>query len=185
MADEEQSADVLDHLKNSWARAERARANAQVLLDAGYSAPALVWAVRAAEILMRDYVLAPYYIGQGDSFANAMRKGSNVLGTSAWDRAFQKVDEWWGPFEGEDAALMEDDSSAWKFWSGSIVRRRGQVVHGNAVPDVTTGEAAEVCAFGERMATWFQQRFVVSETHPLGIEFRRLLNGVEPPHHDE
>lgn len=167
--------DVQTHIKAAVARAARARLEAQSLLDAGFPGPSLVWAVRAAELLMRDFVLTPYFIERGDNWSQAMRRGSNVLGSNNWRRAFAKAEEWYGPF---DKPLMEDDSDAWAYWTGAIVRRRGDVVHGRAVPEVTPEEAAEACAFADRMASWFAQRFVTSERHPMRQKFRELLADV-------
>jgi len=164
--------DVHDHIKAAVARAADARLEAQRLLNAGFPGPSLVWAVRAAEILVRDFVLTPYFIEQGFDWAQAMRRGSKVLGDSDWRRAFAKAEEWYGPF---DEPLTEDGSNAWNYWTGAIVRRRGDVVHGRAVADVSPEEAAEACAFAERMASWFAQRFITSETHPMRRKFRLLF----------
>lgn len=166
---------VEDHLRAAFSRAERARAEARTLLAAGFPAPALVWAVRSAEMLMRDFVLAPHFIEEGHSWQSAMRAGSRVLGDSNWARAFAKAEEWYGPF---DEPMMEDGSNAWRYWQGLIVRRRGDVVHGRPVTEVTHEEAEEVCAFADRMASWFAQRFVVSDAHPIGRRIRRLLESV-------
>jgi hypothetical protein len=163
---------VQEHIKAAVARAAHARLQAQRLLGAGFPGPSLVWAVRAAEILMRDFVLTPYFIEQGFEWEQAMRKGGTVLGDSSWTRAFAKAEEWYGPF---DEPLTDDGSNAWNYWSGAIVRRRGDVVHGRAVADVSVAEATDACAFAERMASWFAQRFVTSENHPMGRKFRELL----------
>jgi hypothetical protein len=101
-----------------------------------------------------------------------MRKGSTVLGSSDWKRAFAKAEEWYGRF---DEPLTEDGSNAWSYWSGAIVRRRGDMVHGRAVADVSLDEATEACAFAERMATWFAQRFLASRQHSFGRTFKELL----------
>lgn len=167
--------DAQTHIKAAVARAAQARLEARALLEAGFPGPSLVWAVRAAELLMRDFVLTPYFIEQGYDWSQAMRKGSRVLGDGSWRRAFAKVEEWYGPF---DEPLLEDDSNAWAYWTGAIVRRRGDVVHGRPVPEVTEQEAAEACAFADRMASWFAQRFLTSERHPMGRKFRELLADV-------
>lgn len=161
-----------EHLKAAFSRAERARTEAQALLAAGFYGPALVWAVRSAEVFMRDFVLAPHFMEEGLSWSRAMRKGSKTLGDSDWRRAFEKAEEWYGPF---DEPLTEEGSNAWGYWRGVIVRRRGDVVHGRPVPEVTVEEASETCAFAERMAAWFAQRFLVSKSHPIGQHFREQL----------
>jgi hypothetical protein len=117
---------------------------------------------------MRDFVLTPHFLEEGLDWTKAMRKGSNVLGDGNWARAFAKTEEWYGPF---DEPMLEDDSNAWAFWTGAIVRRRGDVVHGRAVPEVSADEAAEAHAFAERMAEWFAQRFLISTRHAMGTKF--------------
>jgi hypothetical protein len=153
-------------------RARAAVAEADALNHAGFHAPALVWAVRAAEILMRDFVLAPYFLTKGEPWKRAMRKGSEVLGDSSWKRAFAKAEEWFGPF---DEPLTTDDLNAWHVWTKQVVRRRGDVIHGRAVADVSAEEAAQAVAFAERMTSWYAQRFLTSDTHPIGQMFRALL----------
>ena len=164
--------DIHEHLEAAFARAKRARVEARALLDAGFPGPSLVWSVRAAEILIRDFVLAPHFLSEGADWATAMRNGSNVLSSSSWKKAFAKAEEWYGPF---DEPLTEDGSNAWRFWMGYIIRRRGDVIHGRPVPEVTVEEAEEVLAFADRMATWFSQRFLTSTRHPIGQRFRELL----------
>src|SRR5262249_6713653 len=127
------------HLSAAYSRAGRARAEAQRLCDAGVPSAAVVWAVRSAEILFRDFVLAPHFIELGFSWDEAMRRGSMILGDSKWENAFAKVEEWYGPF---DEPVTEDDQNAWRVWVTQCVRRRGAIVHGKCVPEATTDEAA-------------------------------------------
>jgi hypothetical protein len=169
--------DIADHMKAAIARAKRARGEAVRLLDAGFPGPSLVWAVRAAEVLVRDFVLTPYYLEQGMSWQRAMRKGSKVLGSSNWKAAFARAEEWYGPF---DEPLTESGENAWDTWD-LIVRRRGVIVHGQPVADVDAAEAAEVCAFAERMASWFSQRLLVGGKHPMVKEVRRLFELLPRP----
>lgn len=56
-----------------------------------------------------------------------------------------------------------------------IIRRRGDVVHGRAVREVSAEESIEVCDFADRMAEWFAQRFLASPRHPIGQQFRAAL----------
>ncbi len=163
--------DLHQHLDAAFGRAKRARENARSLHEAGFYGPALVWAVRAAEILLRDFVLAPHFVEQGHDWESAMQRGSNILGNSKWERALAKAEEWYGPF---DEPLTEDGGNAWRYWQGTILRRRGGIVHGRAVPDVSADESAEAITFAEQMATWFALRFLVSSTHPNGQRFREL-----------
>lgn len=168
MADEAQDR-TLRHLRAAYARAAEARAEAQQLLDAEFYSAAFVWAVRAAEVLLRDFVLTPHYLEQGLDWDAAMRKGSKVLGKSNWRKAFAKAEEWYGPF---DEPLTEDDRNAWITWTMTHVRRRGEIVHGAAVHAPLRSEAAHAIAFAERMASWYAQRFLASSRHPIGQLFR-------------
>lgn len=181
--------DVRDHLKTATSRASRTRAEAHALLEAGFPCPALVWAVRGAEVFMRDFVLAPHFMEEGDDWSTAMQKGSDVLenaGKRGWRKAFAAAEAWWGPF---DEPLTGENDHAWEFWKEHVVARRGDIVHGRAVADVDEEEAREVLAFVERMATWYPQRFLTSGKHPLSHEFRKLLaelaaqtgTGEQPP----
>ena len=165
---------ILRHLTAAYQRAERARVEAQRILDAGVPSAALVWAVRSAEILLRDYVLTPHFLEQGLHWDEAMRKGSKILGDSKWPDAFAKAEEWYGPF---DEPLTEDNEKAWKTWVSRCVRRRGDIVHGKKGSEAGTDEAAEAIAFAERMATWYSQRFLTSSRHPINQGFRDSLGG--------
>lgn len=171
--------DVLDHLKVAYSFAQTGRAEARALLEAGFHGPAFVWAVRASETLMRDYVLAPHFMEEGTSWSNAMRKGSKILGSSDWRAAFAKAEEWYGPF---DEPLTVEGDNAWNYWEKAVVRIRGDIVHGRPVPIPTVEEATSVCDFADRMATWYAQRFMTSDIHPLGREFRRLLRTAAEEH---
>ncbi|WP_152690540.1 hypothetical protein [Jiangella alkaliphila] len=166
---------VQEHLLAAYSRAKRGRDEAQLLLEAGFPSPSLVWSVRSAEVLLRDFVLAPYFIDRGTDWATAMKKASRVLGNSDWKNAFTKAEEWYGPF---DEPLTENGSNAWAYWQSVTVRRRGDIVHGKPFPDATTEEAAQALAFAERMATWYAQRFVTSPRHPLGQQVRQLIDQV-------
>jgi hypothetical protein len=168
--------DIRTHLTAASSRAERCRAEARALLDNGFPSPALVWGVRAAEMFMRDFVLAPHFMEERDDWPTAMRKGSEILWNAnqgGWQRAFDAAETWWGPF---DEPLTEAGDHAWEFWKDSVVTRRGGVVHGRPVRDVDAEEAGEVLDFVDRMATWYAQRFLTSETHPIAREFRHVLD---------
>jgi hypothetical protein len=122
---------------------------------------------------MRYFVLAPHYMEAGETWEAAMELGRRDLGSSSWTKAFRLAEQWYGPF---DEPLTSDDENAWRVWINGIVRRRGQLVHGQSVEDATPEEAATVIAFAERMMTWFPQRFLVSRTHPIGLKLRRELD---------
>lgn len=153
---------------------------------ARFYGPALVWAVRAAEILMRDFVLAPHFMQEGHSWTRSLRMGSKILGSNEWNRAFAKAEEWWGPF---DEPLTTDDSNAWQVWVSRVVKLRGDIIHGRPVTDATHEESLRVLGFVERMLTWYPQRFLVSPRHPMSQEFLAALEaarremGNEPNSH--
>ena len=155
-----------------WTRAEYSLVEARQLNELGHHAAAYVWAVRSAEILMRDFVLTPHFVELGYEWDKAMRKGFKVLGNSNWKRAFAKADEWYGPF---DTLLTEDEEVAFDVWTAHIVQRRGELIHGAPVYEPDAEEAASAIAFAERMASWYAQRITLSERHPAGRAFREML----------
>jgi hypothetical protein len=159
-------------MRAAWARAGATRAEARRLNELGHHAVAYVWAVRSAEILLRDFVLAPHFIELGDDWDKAMRRGSSELGSSNWKGAFSKAEEWYGPF---DTPMTEGDENAWAVWTSRVVRRRGDLVHGSPVHEPDREEARDAIAFSERMATWYAQRLTTSERHPAGKAFREVL----------
>ncbi len=124
---------------------------------------------------MREFVLSPHYLEQGLPWDKAMRKGSKLLGHSAWTKAFAKVDEWYGPF---DEPLTDDERNAWEVWETRIVRTRGEFVHGALVTDATVEQATDAIEFAERMSSWYAQRFLTSTRHPIGVSFRAALDHV-------
>lgn len=165
---------VLDVLRVAYLRAAAARVEAAKLLEAGFAGPSLVWSVRAAEILVRDFHLLPHFLEAGHDWNRAVKEAAGLLGNSNWSAAFAAAEEWYGPF---DVPLTDDEQDAWQVWKRTVVRRRGDVVHGRPVVDVTSDEAAGVLAFTERMATWYSQRFLTSPKHPIGAIFRQALEG--------
>lgn len=162
---------IVRHLRAAHARAARARLEAQRMFDAGFPSASFVWAVRAAEILLRDVALAPHFLALGLDWDKAMRQGSNVPGDSKWGEAFAKAEAWYGPF---DEPLTTDDRDAWTVWD-RIVRRREDLIHGRPVEDAGNDEAAEVIDFAERMATWYAHRLRTITRHPIGKAFRDAL----------
>lgn len=164
---------IRDHLRVAYTRAAAARQEAINLLEAGFPGPSLVWSVRASEILIRDFVLAPHFMLEGLPWERSMKLGAKTLGDSNWKKAFIKAEEWFGPF---DQPLTTDDRNAWDAWDRDFVRIRGAVVHGRPIRrDVSTDEARLAHGYAGRMATWYAQRFLTSEKHPIGIEFREAL----------
>jgi hypothetical protein len=163
------------HLRSALTRSRAALLGAHGLWRSGFDGPALVWAVRSAEVLMRDYVLAPYFMMEGETWARSLKKGSRVLGSSNWAEAFAKAEEWWGPF---DEAMTEDGRQAWTVWSEAVVGLRGDIVHGRAVPDVTHKEAADAIVFVHRMIEWYMLRFLASPKHPSNRALVAVLEDI-------
>jgi hypothetical protein len=145
---------------------------ARRLNDVGFHSPAYLWTVRAAEILMRDFVLAPRYMLEGLPWKKARDKGSRVLGANSWARAFAKAGEWYGPF---DDPLTTDNRNAWKVWTKDAVPLRHQIVHGELVHMPTSDVVADAIAFVDRLISWWTQRLITSPRHPAGQEFREGL----------
>lgn len=172
------SIDTRDVLKAAYSRALRARERAEALSDAGFPDAALVWAVRASEIFVRDFILLPHYLESGMPWPRAVKKARRDL-QAGWGVALQQAEEWYGPF---DEPLMADGQNAWAYWKGTIIGRRGEVVHGNIAPDVTVEEAEQVIAFARRLSSWWVQGFFVSERHPLGQGLLSLLRAATEGH---
>lgn len=161
-------------------RALAALDEARRLNAAGFHGPAYAWAVRAAEVFMRDFVLAPRFMLAGLPWRKAWAKGSKILGSSNWSRAFAKADEWYGPF---DEPLTTDNRNAWKTWTTEAIVARGQVVHGHAIHPPTADEAAGAIAFVDRLVSWWTQRLTTSGQHPAGQEFREALDAAREALH--
>jgi hypothetical protein len=161
-------------------RALAALDEARRLNAAGFHGPAYVWAVRAAEVFMRDFVLAPGFMLEGLPWRKAWAKGSKILGPSNWSRAFAKADEWYGPF---DEPLTTDNRNAWKAWTTGAIIARGQVVHGHAIHPPTADEAAGAIAFVDRLISWWTQRLITSDRHPAGQEFREAFDAAREALH--
>jgi hypothetical protein len=161
------------HMARAYERASKSLSEAKELSEAGLPSVALVWAVRSAEMLLREFVLTPHFLELGDPWERAMKRGSKVLGSGNWDRAFASAEEWYGPF---DEPLTTDDRNAWQVWTSTVVRRRNELVHGQAVYEATAEEATDAIAFAERMMSWYAQRVTLSERHPAGRLFRGVLD---------
>ena len=164
--------DIETHMGVAWGRAEDARTEARTLNGLGFHNAAVVWTVRAAEMFMREYVLTPHFLEEGDEWPRAMRRASNELGSSNWVRAFALVQQWWGPFP---RATVVDGTGAWDVWTRVALRRRGDIVHGRAVTDITQDAADEAIRFVDAMSVYYQRTFLTSERHPMGALFRERL----------
>lgn len=163
---------AFEFFKAALARAEKEREVARHLHVLGLYSQSFVWSVRAAEILVRDALIAPHFVEEGLQVGQAIRAASRVLGTSNWDKAFAKIAEWYGPF---DPALTEDQEDAWHVWTARVVKRRGDLVHGRLVPSANEEESRRILAFADRMATWFPQRFLKGGKHPVNRAFRAAI----------
>lgn len=129
-------------------RAVEALDEARALRRDGHPDPAFVWAVRAAEIFIRDFVLTPHYLLEGLPWARASKRAAKVLGPSNWTKAFAKATEWYGPF---DEPLTTDDRNAWEVWEKVAIRIRGDVIHGRTAQRVSDEEAEQAIDFVDRM----------------------------------
>lgn len=169
MVDSDRDERIREHAAAAWARAAAIRDEARALNEAGHHSAAFVWAVPAAEALMRDFVLAPHFMEEGQPWDEAMRQGSKVLGSSSWQRAFSRAEEWYGPF---DEPRTGDERNAWSAWKGDYLRRRGGLIHGEAVFEADDVEASNAIDFADTMATWYSLRLTFNLKHPIG---RRLF----------
>ncbi len=133
-----------------------------------------MWAVRSAEMLMREVLLMPHFMAQGKSWDAARHHAIEVMGGSAqrWRRAFDLMADWYNL----DPALTEDNADAWAVWRTDLVRRRGDLVHGRMVPDATAAEAAEAINFVWQMVRWYAMR-LMGKDHPVGVQLREMLDG--------
>ena len=172
---------VKAHLPVALARSTRSLNDARRMNELGLHSAALVWAVRSAENFMRYFVLAPHFMETGSTWAEAMELGRRELGSGRWARAFRSVERWYGPF---DRPLTESGSGAWDTWIDGVVQDRHDLVHGNEVPEPTAEQASAAIDFVARMMTWFPQRFLVGEKHPIGRAFRAALASIPNPASD-
>jgi hypothetical protein len=161
-------------------RAVAALEEARELTAGGFHGPAYVWAVRAAEVFMRDFVLAPHFMLEGLSWPKAWARGSKVLGASNWAKAFAGANEWYGPF---DEPLTTDNRNAWEAWTKGAIIFRGKVIHGEVIHSPAADDVAQAIAFVDRLISWWTQRLITSDRHPAGQEFREALEAArEKPH---
>lgn len=169
-------AQLRDHQKASLARAKRSLDEAEAILDAGQPSAALVWAVRSVEIFMSEFVLAPRYMQEGQTWERSMRLAHKLLGPGNWNKAFDSAETWYGPFDGTyDTPLTTDGQHAWEVWRRDIVGRRGDLVHGALVPDASSEEASTVIQYAQMIMQWYPLRFAVSQKHVLGTVLREAV----------
>ena len=157
-------------IRRSWDSAAEARR----LLDAGFPGPAYVWSVRSIEVFVKEVMLLPVFLeeieGEPDEFDSvwqqAREKVEDTFESSKWNRALRKVQEAYGAL---DPMLTEDDKDVWDVWKSTVVRRRGDTVHGRITDegDPTLPEAERVVEWTERMMSQLTIRLAANTTHPL------------------
>jgi hypothetical protein len=162
-------------------RTKRSMETAQRLLDGGFWAAAVVWAVRSVEVFMKEFLLAPSYLPEeGGDWGKAVKKAGRLFGSSEWTKAFRRMDDLYGPIA---PMLMEDGSDAHKYWRGPIIRFRGDIVHGAAEADRDT--ASNVISYGEQLILQLKLRMIVSGSHPLHREFMAAYEAAFKAYHGE
>lgn len=152
---------------------ERARlslAAAKSLREQGFPSAAYVWAVRSVEIFTKEFLLAPLHLTEVGAWSGALEKASKLFGSSNWDKAYARLEEFVGPI---DKMLTDTDEDAWKYWRKSAVRVRGDIVHGK---DEASDEDAElVIAYAEQLLLQLTLRMIVSKKHPIRDMFLGIL----------
>ena len=139
-------------------------ATARALAAAGFPSPAFVWAVRSAEIFMREAVLFPYFYEQTDDVPLAFRKAQQVFGNgSKWTKALAYVRDQFG-LDLSDA-LTDDGRDAFAVWQTEGVMGRHSMAHGFA--EATPEDAERAIAFVDRFIEYFSQRLVIADRGPL------------------
>lgn len=151
-------------------RARGSLETARQLNDAGFPTPAFVWAVRSAEMFLRDCVLFCHFFEESGDVDKALKKARRVLRKGKWAAAIRFVETEFGPF---DQALTTDGENAWAVWQRWHVSARGEMVHGRM--EATSEQAQWTIDFAERFISWFSQRLATSERGPLRGALRKLI----------
>lgn len=154
--------DISDLMATAHSKARESLADAQVLYEAGHYSPAYVWAVRSIEILMKEFLLTPTYVGPDRPWPAALKKAAKHFGDSGWDRGYKELAQSVGPI---DQMLTDTDEDAWKHWQRVAVRTRGDVVHGRR--SVDEAEARWVVAYARQLMTQLTMRMWASGVHPV------------------
>lgn len=177
-------------LQAAFQRAQASGDQAQALLDAGFPEPAYVWAFRSVEIFVKEVMLLLLFleeVPEGDDFdevwAEARRRTEDTFNSGRWDNALKKVDEVYGPLE---PMVTDDGRDVWQVWKSVALPRRGDIVHGRPVAEVTADEAALLLLWSSQMRGQLSMRLVVAGKHPVhhvvvaGFERRRRSSGRSP-----
>lgn len=133
------------------------------LADAGYWDPALVWAVRAGEILVREVLLFPIYFMQTGDVSASFSRVADTFGSGKWKRSLRIAHEGHGI---DDEPLTDTDEDAWDHWRRWAVSMRADIVHGRATLD-DDYHARWTIDYVERMHTWWSMRIITADTGPM------------------
>lgn len=154
---------------------------ARLLHKQGFYDQAFVWAVRAVEIFMREFVLAPIY-AETRGWKKGLRKAGKTFGHGRWQPALLEVERLVGPL---DEMLTESGENAYRHWEKRIVGQRGDIVHGLHGADATADETSIAIEFAEQLILQIKLRLIVSKTHPLHRVIEGLFTETEARQADE
>lgn len=159
-----------EFLNLAWERANRSLDNAKRLREEGFHGPSFVWAVRAAEIFTREFLLMPLFLDEENGVAKALRRASKVFGPGNWAKAYARLEEYVGPI---DKMLTDTDEDAWTHWKRHASEIRGHVVHGQA--EVTAELADWAIAYVGQLFKQMVLRMIVSGKHPASDVFMNVV----------
>ena len=161
---------VGEYLNLAWERANRSLDEARGLQTAGFHGAAFVWAVRAAEVFTREFLLMPLFIDEENGIEGALRRARKVFGSGNWLKAYARLEEYVGPI---DMMLTDTNEDAWRHWNRHASDTRGNVVHGNA--EITSDLADWAIAYASQLFTQMVMRIVVSGKHPASDPFMKVV----------
>jgi hypothetical protein len=153
-------------------RVAKALETSRQLLDAGFPSAAFVWAVRAVEMFVREFLMAPAYFDGGGyaEWMRAMKKARKAFGRNNWRKARAVVEKEWGPIA---PLLTESGDDVWQDWVDSAVLARHDVVHGNG--EVTTEEVRAALEYAEALIPALRRQMLDTDKHPAGDLFLTQL----------
>jgi HEPN domain-containing protein len=161
----------------------RSLESAQRLLDAGFSSPAFVWAIRSAEIFIREALLFPLEFEATGDVRASFSKVRGFHRSDQWSRSIARIREAYGLRGAHDTALTESGEDLFGAWSRDFVRPRAEVVHGRAEVDEAMARAA--IAFTDRIRVWLTARIVGSDEGPLAGTLRNLFEQARAQYEEE
>ena len=161
-------------------RASSSLQSARQLLSHGHPSAALVWAVRAVEIFLKEFVLADIYMQRDDSvtWEQAVRKASARFEKVKWRRALAEVDKEFGPL---DPIKTADGRDVLIVWEKEIVPRRHNVVHGRE--EASALDAAMVVEWAAEIIKKLKLRLIVAGRHSLSEEFQKMYSEAFEAYH--